>query len=113
MKMTPLWLASAILLGGCADLNGLAPQGRLRPEQDIAARASLAGVQPAPWPNSDWWRTLGDGALDTLIGEALRDNPDLAAAGARVRHEEIADLAHAYPREANAAILDWFLGAPG
>ena len=36
----------------------------------------------------------------------------LAAAGARVRHEEIADLAHAYPREANAAILDWFLGAP-
>ena len=85
MKMTPLWLASAILLGGCADLNGLAPQGRLRPEQDIAARASLAGVQPAPWPNSDWWRTLGDGALDTLIGEALRDNPDLAAADARVR----------------------------
>lgn len=37
----------------------------------------------------------------------------LAAAGARVRHEEIADLAHAYPREANAAILDWFLAARG
>ncbi|MBR0683581.1 phospholipase [Roseomonas eburnea] len=35
----------------------------------------------------------------------------LAAAGAAVRHEEIPDLAHAYPREANAAILDWFLGA--
>lgn len=33
----------------------------------------------------------------------------LAAAGARVVYEPIEDLAHAYPREANARILDWFL----
>jgi phospholipase/carboxylesterase len=33
----------------------------------------------------------------------------LAAAGARVVYEPIDDLAHAYPREANARILDWFL----
>ena len=34
--------------------------------------------------------------------QALRD------AGADVRYHEIADLAHAYPREENAAILEWF-----
>ncbi len=36
----------------------------------------------------------------------------LRAAGAAVEHVAIADLAHAYPREENAAILDWFLGTP-
>jgi phospholipase/carboxylesterase len=34
----------------------------------------------------------------------------LEAAGAAVRYREIADLAHTYPREANAGILQW-LGA--
>lgn len=33
----------------------------------------------------------------------------LAAAGALVRHEEIEDLAHCWPRDRVAAILDWFL----
>ena len=39
----------------------------------------------------------------------------LREAGAEVRYHEIADLAHAYPREENAAILEWFdpsLGLP-
>ncbi|MFT3849015.1 MAG: efflux transporter outer membrane subunit [Propionivibrio sp.] len=85
INTTRICLASAVLLAGCADLNGLAPQGQLRSQQTIAARESLAGVAPAPWPRSDWWRGLGDATLDTLIGEALRDNPDLAAADARVR----------------------------
>ena len=78
-------LSVVILLVGCADLNGLAPQGQLRPGQAIAASTSLAGIAPAPWPERDWWHGLGDAALDTLIGEAMRDNPDLAAADARVR----------------------------
>ena len=34
----------------------------------------------------------------------------LEQAGAAVVHREIADLAHTYPRDENAAILDWFLG---
>jgi len=43
----------------------------------------------------------------TTAREAART---LRAAGANVDHAEIADLAHTYPREENAAILDWFLG---
>ncbi|MBR0670072.1 hypothetical protein [Neoroseomonas soli] len=34
----------------------------------------------------------------------------LVQGGAAVRHEEIADLAHCWPREANGRVLDWFLG---
>jgi phospholipase/carboxylesterase len=36
----------------------------------------------------------------------------LEAAGARVTYRELDDLAHAYPAEENAAILDWFLREP-
>jgi phospholipase/carboxylesterase len=33
----------------------------------------------------------------------------LGQAGARVTYREIADLSHTYPRDENAAMLDWFL----
>ncbi len=42
----------------------------------------------------------------TLAQQAARL---LGDAGAAVTHREIADLAHTYPRDANAALLDWFL----
>ena len=85
MNLKLACFAGAVLLTGCADLNGLVPQGQLRSEQTIAASKSLAGVTPAPWPHSDWWRGLGDESLDALIREAVRENPDMAAADARVR----------------------------
>jgi len=85
MNKRLVWFAGALLLTGCADLSGLLPQGQLRSEQTIAANDSLAGLAPAPWPKSDWWRELGDAPLDALIREAVRDNPDMAAADARVR----------------------------
>jgi len=33
----------------------------------------------------------------------------LAQAGAKVVYREIADLSHTYPRDENAAMLDWFV----
>jgi phospholipase/carboxylesterase len=36
----------------------------------------------------------------------------LEAAGARVTYRELDDLAHTYPTEENAAILDWFMREP-
>jgi len=33
----------------------------------------------------------------------------LGAAGARVTYREVADLSHTYPRDENAAMLDWFM----
>lgn len=43
----------------------------------------------------------------TMAREAART---LAGAGARVVHEEVADLAHVWPRERTGAIADWFMG---
>ena len=82
--LTALLAAS---LAGCANMHGLQPQGELTEPDRLATRHSLAGVKltPAAWPQSDWWKSLGDPQLDALIDEALSGSPTLAAADARVR----------------------------
>jgi phospholipase/carboxylesterase len=54
---------------------------------------------------------LVHGALDWMfpvsVARSARDALD--AAGAKVVYRELADLSHAYPREENALMLDWFL----
>jgi phospholipase/carboxylesterase len=54
---------------------------------------------------------LVHGALDWMfpVSVARTAHRALTAAGANVRYREIADLSHAYPRDENSAILDWFL----
>jgi len=49
------------------------------------------------------------GALDWMFPVALARGAAhaLEAAGARIVYDEIADLAHAYPRELNGPILEW------
>ena len=49
------------------------------------------------------------GALDWMfpVATARHASEALTAAGAKVVYREIEDLAHAYPREENPAILDW------
>jgi len=51
------------------------------------------------------------GARDWMFppGMAREAERVLAEAGAAVIYREIADLSHTYPRDENAAILDWFL----
>jgi phospholipase/carboxylesterase len=54
---------------------------------------------------------LTHGALDWMfpvtVGRTAAGS--LRAAGAAVVYREVADLSHTYPRDENAAILDWFL----
>jgi phospholipase/carboxylesterase len=49
------------------------------------------------------------GARDWMFPAAMarQAHQALAAAGAKVRYNEIADLSHTYPHEANRAILEW------
>ena len=56
---------------------------------------------------------LTHGALDWMfpISVGRTANRTLTAAGARVTYREIEDLSHAYPRDRNPEIMDWFLGA--
>jgi len=76
-----------LALAGCASSGGLHPDGSQIDPSSLKAERSLAGVQvsAAAWPKQDWWTGLGDPQLDTLIAEALHDNPTLAMADARAR----------------------------
>jgi phospholipase/carboxylesterase len=51
------------------------------------------------------------GALDWMFSARTAQVAEktLAQAGADVVYRELADLSHTYPRDENAAILDWFL----
>jgi NodT family efflux transporter outer membrane factor (OMF) lipoprotein len=79
--------ALALVLAGCVSSGGLHPEATPTDPGSLHAERSLAGiaVSPAAWPATDWWTALGDSQLDGLIAEALKSNPDLAAADARAR----------------------------
>ena len=80
-------LASVLVLAGCASSRGLAPEGQLLDADSLQTQRSLSDaiVSPAAFPKQNWWTSLGDAQLDSLIAEALQGTPSLAAADARVR----------------------------
>ena len=84
--------ALTLALAGCANSGGLHPDGTPLDPSSLKAERSLAGITitPAAWPTQDWWNGLGDPQLTALIGEALKDNPGLAAADARARQAQAA-----------------------
>ena len=77
----------AILITSCASTHGLAPKSSLGDVDRLSATDSLAkaDVSPAAWPDADWWESLGDPNLNSLITTALEGTPSLAAADARLR----------------------------
>ena len=79
-------LLGAVLAGGCASFDGLAPKSVGTDAAALAASRSLAGVRlsPAAWPTAAWWQRFGDPQLDALIGEALAGTPGTASARARI-----------------------------
>jgi NodT family efflux transporter outer membrane factor (OMF) lipoprotein len=79
-----------LALAACASSRGLAPQDQPRDPASLHAEQALgqAGLSPAEWPAADWWKAFGDAQLDALIDEALRNNPSLAAADARLRQAQ-------------------------
>ncbi|KQR18234.1 MULTISPECIES: efflux transporter outer membrane subunit [Xanthomonas] len=87
----PLVLTALTLaLAACASSRGLAPQGTLLDASQLHAERTLAqaGLSPAAWPASDWWRALGDAQLNALIGEGLQHSPSLDAADVRLRQAQ-------------------------
>ncbi|MFH1045267.1 MAG: efflux transporter outer membrane subunit [Pseudomonadota bacterium] len=79
-------LLGALLAGGCASFDGLAPKAVGTDAAALAASRSLAGARlsPADWPTAAWWQRFGDPQLDALIGEALAGNPGMGSARARI-----------------------------
>jgi len=88
-------LLGALIAGGCANFDGLAPKAAAIDAAALAASRSLAGasLSPAVWPTAAWWQRFGDPQLDALIAEALAGNPGVG--GARARIDKAAALAAA------------------
>lgn len=79
-------LPAAFMLGlaACAPLPSLDKPAERKTMDQLASARSFAETVAA-WPRNDWWKVYGDGQLDALIEEALRDSPNLAVAQARLR----------------------------
>lgn len=77
----------ALGLAGCAQFPSLDTLPAFKPASDFLTSASFAAPQVA-WPEDGWWQAYGDKQLDSLVEEALRDSPDMAAAAARLRRAE-------------------------
>jgi len=71
---------AVVLISGCAS------QGEALPQATSVGASQLALPDAAPMPvlAEAWWQALGDPALDALITRALRDQPDLRQAAARL-----------------------------
>lgn len=85
-----LLLSAAIALAGCASTAGLHTDGVATDAATLHSERAFAKIKttPAAWPAADWWTRLGDTQLETLIAEALKDNPDLASADARAKQAQ-------------------------
>lgn len=84
-KFVGLLAALALtLLGGCALTRSAVPMPALTMPENFQAEAAA----PADAPQADWWRAFDSTELSSLIDEALRDSPDLAAASQRVLQAE-------------------------
>ena len=84
----PLLLAAALGLGGCASSD--------EKTQAVALDAQKAGLESEVqirWPDAQWWKQYADPQLDDLIDRALRDNPSMTIAAARVRQAQQAAIA--------------------
>jgi len=83
-------LSASLWLAGCASMAGLHVRARPGDPQALAVSLSLSGValSEAAWPQQAWWTDYGDAQLDRLVDQALRDQPRLRVAEARVRAAE-------------------------
>ncbi|MDY0744603.1 efflux transporter outer membrane subunit [Paucibacter sp. R3-3] len=78
----PLVLALAACTTVGPDYKGAPPVAADALAQSHFTRDGGASTAPAP---AQWWRSLNDATLDTLVDDALRDSPTLHAAEARLR----------------------------
>ena len=83
-----LALAGASLLAACAQPGP--------PHEAQALGLTQTGADTASLPQVRWWTALGDAKLDTLIDQALAQQPSLAVARARAAQAAaLADARHA------------------
>ena len=85
-----LLVLSIATLASCASSGGKNIQAKPIDTDRLAVAKSLSATtrSAATWPKDAWWTDFGDGQLDQLMSEALRGQPSLRIAEARVREAE-------------------------
>lgn len=74
-------LGGVFALSACADMSGIESTAQMRDAASLGLpSAEQASVRAAP----AWWEALGDAQLNALIEQALRANPSLNMAQARL-----------------------------
>ena len=86
-RLGVLALSGFLGLSGCAQLPEQGPLASAKDAAHYQSARSFSAPQAA-WPDDQWWTRYADAQLDALIGEALRDSPDMAIAAARLRQAE-------------------------
>jgi NodT family efflux transporter outer membrane factor (OMF) lipoprotein len=95
--------AFAAALSGCADFSGIQQQSQLKESASISAQDSAA----TRLVRSDWWLDFGDEQLDRLEARALRNNPSLKLAEARLaRSQAVMEVATSATRPQLGAQVD-------
>ena len=106
MKRSIALILPLLLLDACARLPQHLPGGKTAHDTQIsgilAQLGDHAGVTPGTWPASNWWASAQRPALNNLISEALRNNPSLQVASARILE------AKAVAADQRAALLPHF-----
>lgn len=83
-----LALGCALLFGSCAWIpQGDAPAEYLEPPE-IRETLSEVTSRLQQWPEDRWWEQFGSPELNELIAGALKDNPGLKQASARLRQAQ-------------------------
>jgi multidrug efflux system outer membrane protein len=83
LKLIPIAAAALALLSGCISVP---PDANKAPGPDFAQAQHAPAIRlPADaWPAEQWWLAYHDPQLNALVARALRDNPSLTVAAARV-----------------------------
>lgn len=82
MRFASTMLCLLLVVTGCARLPRQLPKN---PADSVDLHIPRpAGVTTTPWPAQQWWRSAGDSRLDHLVHTALKQNPGLRAASAKV-----------------------------
>jgi multidrug efflux system outer membrane protein len=73
--------ALALALTACVTIP---PDRHAIAQRPIPAALAEAPLAPGAWPSANWWSAYGDARLDALVAQALRSNPSLDVARARI-----------------------------
>ena len=95
-RATGAALLLALSVGGCVSAPPTTPQ-----VPQTATAALGLGSEAAPRFQEDWWKAFGDTQIDRLAEQALKSNPGLQGALARIRaaHAELSVVrAQDYPQ---------------